>query len=44
MYRQTVMLANGAEFLNIPSGSWSSGMYSIQVLAGDKKMVKQFIR
>ena len=44
MYRQAVTLTNGAEFLNIPSGSWSSGMYSIQVLAGDKKMVKQFIR
>jgi hypothetical protein len=44
MYRQSVTLTNGAEFLNIPSGSWSSGMYSIQVLAGDKKMVKQFIR
>ena len=44
MYRQPVTLTNGAEFLNIPSGSWSSGMYSIQVLAGDKKMLKQFIR
>lgn len=44
MYRQSVKLTDGAEFLNIPSGSWSSGMYSIQVLAGDKKMLKQFIR
>ncbi|MEX0635281.1 MAG: T9SS type A sorting domain-containing protein, partial [Ferruginibacter sp.] len=44
MYRQQVILTNGAELLSIPTGTWASGMYSLQVLAGDKKMVKPFIR
>lgn len=44
MYRMQVGLTNGAELLSIPSGSWSSGMYVLQVIAGDKKMRKQFIR
>ena len=44
MYRQQVALINGAELLSIPTGNWSSGMYSIQVMAGDKKLLKQFIR
>lgn len=44
VYKRSVPLVNGAELLPVPTNHWSSGMYTVHVKAGDKKIVKPVLR
>ena len=44
MYKRSVDLFNGAEWLQLNMQNWARGTYMIRVWAGDKKIVKQVIR
>ncbi len=44
VYRRQVQLVNGAELLFIPTHHWARGIYQVQVIAGNKKLVMQVIR
>lgn len=44
IFKKTVALVNGAELLQLPTSSWSKGVYIVNVKAGDKKIVKRIVR
>lgn len=43
LYKKTLPLVNGAELLQVPTNSWSKGVYIVNVKAGDKKIVKRVL-
>ena len=43
VYKKNVALINGSELLQVPSSSWSKGVYIVNVKAGDKKIVKRVV-
>ncbi|RYF90988.1 MAG: T9SS type A sorting domain-containing protein [Chitinophagaceae bacterium] len=44
MHTYNVSLVNGAEIITLPLSNWSRGLYTLQVLAGEQKITKQFLR
>ena len=44
VYHRQVPLVNGAEIVYISTRHWAKGVYQVQILAGNKKLVKQVIR
>ena len=44
MYKNLVGLINGAELLQIPIRQWARGLYTVNIIAGNRKIVKQIVR
>jgi aminopeptidase N len=43
MYRRSVALINGTELLQLNTSQWARGLYFVQVMAGNKKLVKRLV-
>ncbi len=44
LYKNVVGLINGAELLQIPTRQWARGLYTVNIIAGNRKIVKQIVR
>jgi hypothetical protein len=44
VYTKNVNLVNGSEYIEVPSGNLSKGVYFLRIHAGDFKFVKKLLR
>lgn len=44
IFTRKFSLINGAEFVTVPSGKWSRGVYILRVSSGTSKFVKRFVK
>jgi aminopeptidase N len=43
LYRKNLPLINGTEFLQLNTNHWARGLYFVQIIAGEKKIVKRLV-
>jgi hypothetical protein len=43
LYRKNLPLINGTEFLQLYTNHWARGLYFVQIIAGEKKIVKRLV-
>lgn len=44
VYKRNLPLQNGGETLEIPTSNWAKGIYVMHIIAGDKKIIRKFLR
>lgn len=44
VYHASVALVNGAEYFTVPTANWASGIYTVQCIVGDEKIVKKIVK
>lgn len=44
MYKKSVALVNGSEIIQLPTATWSSGVYMMHIIANDKKIIRKLLK